>query len=288
MHIFFTGATGLIGKHLTPFLLHHHKVTVLSRNKTKAHVLLGHNIDVVSTVDEVNFNHVDTVINLAGEPIIDKRWTDQQKRTDSHYFRFDTTELLRGTLLQQSEAFMIGRTGEWLSANDVRGFLDLNSVEGGDEYANPNVKSGGETPTGEPDDEPEEDDETEEDTETNGTQNSTISRPSIVSTLTRDIRQEGRNIVRYAETAKDFPKAVDDFYDRYTVTMYYSVEPIGGTENDVKQHCEWSKNRIFSIMEAFKPSELLPAITLEVGNWPSRAETIADTLIERLSHATQQ
>ena len=81
MHIFFTGATGLIGKHLTPFLLHHHKVTVLSRNKTKAHVLLGHNIDVVSSVDEVNFNHVDTVINLAGEPIVNKRWTQAQKQT---------------------------------------------------------------------------------------------------------------------------------------------------------------------------------------------------------------
>lgn len=80
MHIFFTGATGLIGKHLTPFLLHHHKVTVLSRNKTKAHVLLGHNIDVVTDVANIDFNNIDVVINLAGEPIVNKRWTQSQKK----------------------------------------------------------------------------------------------------------------------------------------------------------------------------------------------------------------
>ncbi|ASM50266.1 hypothetical protein PESP_a2272 [Pseudoalteromonas espejiana DSM 9414] len=80
MHIFFTGATGLIGKHLTPFLLHHHKVTVLSRNKTKAHVLLGHNIDVVTAVVDIDFNNIDVVINLAGEPIVNKRWTQSQKQ----------------------------------------------------------------------------------------------------------------------------------------------------------------------------------------------------------------
>lgn len=80
MHIFFTGATGLIGKHLTPFLLHHHKVTVLSRNKTKAHVLLGHNIDVVTDVADIDFNNIDVVINLAGEPIVNKRWTQSQKQ----------------------------------------------------------------------------------------------------------------------------------------------------------------------------------------------------------------
>ncbi|WP_350587368.1 NAD-dependent epimerase/dehydratase family protein, partial [Pseudoalteromonas sp. 3-MNA-CIBAN-0064] len=45
MHIFFTGATGLIGRHLCPFLLHHHDITVLSRNPTKAKVLLGHRVN---------------------------------------------------------------------------------------------------------------------------------------------------------------------------------------------------------------------------------------------------
>ncbi|KPH92533.1 Epimerase family protein [Pseudoalteromonas sp. P1-16-1b] len=79
MHIFFTGATGLIGRHLCPFLLHHHDVTVLSRNPTKAKVLLGHQINAVDSLEDVDFNTVDVVINLAGEPIVNKRWSDKQK-----------------------------------------------------------------------------------------------------------------------------------------------------------------------------------------------------------------
>lgn len=80
MHIFLTGATGLIGRHLCPFLLHHHSVTVLSRNPTKAHVLLGHKIKAVKNIEDIDFNNIDVIINLAGEPIVNKRWSDKQKR----------------------------------------------------------------------------------------------------------------------------------------------------------------------------------------------------------------
>lgn len=80
MHIFITGATGLIGRHLCPFLLHHNTVTVLSRNPTTANILLSHNVHAVDDIDLVDFNTVDVVINLAGEPIVNKRWTDKQKK----------------------------------------------------------------------------------------------------------------------------------------------------------------------------------------------------------------
>ena len=79
MHIFITGATGLIGQHLCPFLTHHHSVTVLSRNPTKANVLLGYKINAVTNIEAVDFNNIDVVINLAGEPIVNKRWSDKQK-----------------------------------------------------------------------------------------------------------------------------------------------------------------------------------------------------------------
>lgn len=79
MHIFFTGATGLIGQHLCPFLLNHHQLTVLTRNPSKANMLLGPLVNAVQHVDDVDFNTVDIVINLAGEPIVNKRWSDKQK-----------------------------------------------------------------------------------------------------------------------------------------------------------------------------------------------------------------
>lgn len=80
MHIFVTGATGLIGTHLCPFLLHHNSVTVLSRNPSKANILLGHKVKAVSDITEVDFNTVDIVINLSGEPIVNKRWSNKQKQ----------------------------------------------------------------------------------------------------------------------------------------------------------------------------------------------------------------
>jgi len=80
MHILLTGGTGLIGKHLCPFLLNRHKVTVLSRNPIQANVLLTHQVHAVKSLDEVDFEDIDAVINLAGEPIVNKRWSESQKR----------------------------------------------------------------------------------------------------------------------------------------------------------------------------------------------------------------
>jgi uncharacterized protein (TIGR01777 family) len=78
MHIFITGGTGLIGSHLTP-LLHQHTLTLLTRNKKNANAILGDKIKCVSALNEVNFNEIDVIINLAGEPIVGKRWSDHQK-----------------------------------------------------------------------------------------------------------------------------------------------------------------------------------------------------------------
>lgn len=80
MHIFITGGTGLIGSHLCPRLLENHQLTVLTRNLNKATQLLGANILAVDSIENVDFNSVDCVINLAGEPIVNKRWSDKQKQ----------------------------------------------------------------------------------------------------------------------------------------------------------------------------------------------------------------
>jgi len=80
MHIFITGGTGLIGSHLCPRLLENYQLTVLTRNLNKATQLLGAKILAVDSIENVDFNSVDCVINLAGEPIVNKRWSDKQKQ----------------------------------------------------------------------------------------------------------------------------------------------------------------------------------------------------------------
>ncbi|NVK58321.1 MAG: TIGR01777 family protein [Alteromonadaceae bacterium] len=80
MHIFITGGTGLIGRHLIEQLHRQHSITVLSRNTNAARKVLPGDVKIIGDIDSLtDFNDFDAVINLAGEPIADKRWSDQQK-----------------------------------------------------------------------------------------------------------------------------------------------------------------------------------------------------------------
>ncbi|MEC9261343.1 MAG: TIGR01777 family oxidoreductase [Pseudomonadota bacterium] len=80
MQIFITGGTGLIGQRLIARLATEHDITVLSRSESKARAALPAAVSVLENLDSIaNFNDYDVIINLAGEPIADKRWTSQQK-----------------------------------------------------------------------------------------------------------------------------------------------------------------------------------------------------------------
>jgi len=81
-NILITGASGLIGKKLIPALqAQGHTISILSRRQISikdANVFLW---DVYSqTIDKNALKGIDTVINLAGEGIADKKWTDKRKQ----------------------------------------------------------------------------------------------------------------------------------------------------------------------------------------------------------------
>jgi len=81
VNILMTGGTGLIGSEFIRQYSREHTFTVVSRNIAKAKSILGDNVEVVEAISEVkNFDTFDAVVNLAGEPIADKRWTDTQKK----------------------------------------------------------------------------------------------------------------------------------------------------------------------------------------------------------------
>jgi len=82
MRILITGGTGLIGRHLIPRLLElRHSVVVVTRHPQKARDRLDSRVEIWNGLDgQQSLDGIDATINLAGEPIADKRWTEQQKQ----------------------------------------------------------------------------------------------------------------------------------------------------------------------------------------------------------------
>lgn len=56
---------------------------------------------------------------------------------DDLFWRFNRAALIRGDIKARYEAYNIGRQAGFLSVNDIRGFEDLNPVDGGDTYLEP-------------------------------------------------------------------------------------------------------------------------------------------------------
>ncbi|WP_114193127.1 TIGR01777 family oxidoreductase [Edaphovirga cremea] len=82
MRILITGATGLIGSTLTERLLSlSHQVTILTRDTQRARRIFADRVNYWPDLEtQTSLDGFDAVINLAGEPIADKRWTEQQKK----------------------------------------------------------------------------------------------------------------------------------------------------------------------------------------------------------------
>ncbi|GAB2929656.1 TIGR01777 family oxidoreductase [Rheinheimera gaetbuli] len=93
MNILLTGGTGLIGSGLVRLWQAQHQLWVLSRDPAKVHAMFGTDVHAISQLSEVDFNQLDAVVNLAGEPIAGKRWTRQQKERLCHS-RWHITEQL--------------------------------------------------------------------------------------------------------------------------------------------------------------------------------------------------
>ena len=81
MKIIIAGGTGALGRHLVS-RLKGHEVIILTRSNNQKKT---QNISLVNYSEDINVwaNHLkgsDVIINLVGEPIANKRWSDKQKK----------------------------------------------------------------------------------------------------------------------------------------------------------------------------------------------------------------
>ena len=95
MKILITGGTGFIGKKLCHFLVaKNHHLTVLSRTPEKVSSICGESVEAIKNIEKLTASDsFDAIINLAGEGIVDARWSETRKQQllDS---RINTTKQL--------------------------------------------------------------------------------------------------------------------------------------------------------------------------------------------------
>lgn len=95
MQLLITGGSGLIGRHLIPRLQQlSHQIVVLTRDAERARRALGDGVGYwTSLEDKSSLDGFDGIINLAGAPIADRRWTPARKELLCHS-RWTLTEQL--------------------------------------------------------------------------------------------------------------------------------------------------------------------------------------------------
>lgn len=104
MNYLITGGTGLIGSVICQQLqAAGHTVIVLSRNREKVHQRCGLSAVAITDLSEIGHaEQVDIVINLAGEPIADARWSKQRKKA-LEQSRIELTETLVDWIAQREK-----------------------------------------------------------------------------------------------------------------------------------------------------------------------------------------
>jgi len=111
MHILITGGTGFIGSALCHALNPDNQLTILSRQAPASVKELCGDVRVIHTLEEISPSEsIDAIINLAGEPIADKRWTKARK-SEIRQSRLQITKALSelvATLENKPRVFISG------------------------------------------------------------------------------------------------------------------------------------------------------------------------------------
>ena len=94
MKVLITGGTGFIGQAYIKWRQPHGmNFTCITRNPERAKKILGPDVRTVSSLMEVDEEAFDAVINLCGEPIADRRWSEKRKKL-LRYSRLTMTHAL--------------------------------------------------------------------------------------------------------------------------------------------------------------------------------------------------
>ncbi len=199
-----------------------------------------------------------------------KRWEEELERklltarefeADSHYIRFNTAALLKSDYKTSVESLSLALQSTIITRNEAREKLDLQTVEGGDGFMNPNITPG-ESRAEEPEPEPAEMPEN-------------ASNPAVRARLEHLIGVESKRVQQAADKGKNFVEWIDNFYaSNWGPKLADWCEELGIERDRATQHCDASKDRLLEVCGYSNGELLTENVRKCVSSWPHRAGAI--------------
>jgi len=193
--------------------------------------------------------------------------TEQQKDLMSHFFKFNTSAMMRMDPSTQAEYLTKLIASRVMSPNEAREKLDLNPYEGGDTYENPAITV---QPAG--------NNETEGGEEEPANAADAARRSAVVSRLRHLIGIEQQRVATAAKQ-KSFVASLEKFYAKWTESLGQVCEELGGSTTMAADHCEHSQATLIELMTATDPKTLADAVGEATATWGERAELLADKIL---------
>jgi len=202
-----------------------------------------------------------------------RRWEEEleckllpkkQFDNDTHFIKFNTAALLKSDFQATVAALSTLVNATIFSRNEARAKIDMNPVEGGDEYENPAITPGKgvaeeQMPSKKMDPKmPEE-----------------MEKSAVLARISHLIGVEANRVKQAASGEVNFLSWMDRFYEtNWESNFADALEEIKIDRDESRIHCTESKRQLLAVCTVSKPENLVENVAKCVENWKNRANKI--------------
>jgi HK97 family phage portal protein len=180
---------------------------------------------------------------------------NESERARGFYHKFNDGALLRSDKAATAEFVSKLITSTVISRNEARSYFDMNPVEGGDKYENPNTSAPGTSQDAQPP--------------------ATGATAAVESQLRHMIRVEAKRVLQHADD-KNFLAWMDKWYADWETTLADKLEELELDRDLATRHCEESKQVLVEATDS-KPEEFRKTLENCVKTWESRVFSIINS-----------
>jgi HK97 family phage portal protein len=183
----------------------------------------------------------------------------ESERARGFYFKFNDGALLRSDKAATAQFVSQLISATVISRNEARSYFDMNPVEGGDKYENPNTSAPNKA----------------QPTEPAPSQPPASNSAAVESQIRHMIRVESKRVMQHAKDS-NFLSWMDKWYADWEGTLADKLEEIGLDRNLATKHCDESKKQLVEATDS-KPEQFEKTLENCVKTWENRVFSIINS-----------